>query len=57
LDKKKRKIVILELGEESNLENIEEEEYMIKELQEKVWHLEQKPMFEELRNFASLTFR
>jgi chromosome segregation ATPase len=55
LEKHKGKIVLLEVGEESNREKLEEEEDMIRELQEKVKHLEleQKPGFEELRKSAT----
>jgi hypothetical protein len=51
LEKHKGKIVLLEVGEDSNRENLKEEENMIMELQDKVKHLklEQKPEIEELR--------
>jgi hypothetical protein len=39
LEKHKWKIVLFEVGEESNREKLEEEEDIIKELQKKVKHL------------------
>jgi len=56
LEKHKGKSVLLEIGEESNIDKLEEEE-MIRELQEKVRHLElkQKRGFEKLRKSVAPT--
>jgi hypothetical protein len=56
-EKRKGKIVLMEVGEESNMENLVEQDHVIKELQEKVRHLELKQSlgFVELRHSPSPT--
>jgi hypothetical protein len=51
LEKKKGKIILLEIGEERNRKKLEEDEDMIMEIQEIIKHLElyQKSGIEELR--------